>query len=155
MHVCIFRSCLSKINNTFVDNVEYLDIVMLMYNLWEYRDKFFMISGSLWNYYEDEINDDANENVNHRTKNNKTITSKYSKCKPKLIERTPADNNTLDVEVIVPLKYLSELNIIAYFYLFTLKLMKHFTTLLNWFLVNMQVSTYILFSNTRFVSTDS
>ena len=75
MHVCIFRSCISKINNTFVDNVEYLDIVMLMYNLWEYRDKFFMISGSLWNYYEDEINDDANENVNHRTKNNKTNVS--------------------------------------------------------------------------------
>ena len=130
---------------------------MLMYNLSEYRDKFFMISGSLWNYNEDEINDDANENVNHRTENNKTITSKLSKCKPKLIESTPDDNNTLDAEVIVPLKYLSELNIIDYFYLFTLKLMKHFTTLLNWFLVNMQVSTYILFSNTRtcFVSTDS
>ena len=127
-----------------------------MYNLLEYRDNYSMISGSLWNYYRGEINDDVNENVNQRINNNKTITNKYFKCKPKLIESTPDDKNTLDAEVIVPLKYLSELNIIDYLYLFILKLVKHFTTWLNWFLVNMQVSIYILFSNTRacFVSTD-
>ena len=28
-----FRSCISKINNTFVDNAENLDIVMSIYNL--------------------------------------------------------------------------------------------------------------------------
>ena len=28
-----FRSCISKINNTFLDNAQHLDIVMLMYNL--------------------------------------------------------------------------------------------------------------------------
>ena len=33
-----FRSCISKINNTFVDNTEDLDIVMLMYNLLQYSD---------------------------------------------------------------------------------------------------------------------
>ena len=32
----VFESCISKINNTFIDNAEYLDIVMLMYNLLEY-----------------------------------------------------------------------------------------------------------------------
>ena len=31
-----FRSCISKINNTFVDNAKDLDIVMPMYNLLEY-----------------------------------------------------------------------------------------------------------------------
>ena len=30
-----FRSCISKINNTFVDNAEDLDIVMPIYNLLE------------------------------------------------------------------------------------------------------------------------
>ena len=33
-----FRSSKSKINNTFIDNAENLDIVMLMYNFWRYLD---------------------------------------------------------------------------------------------------------------------
>ena len=53
-----FRSCMKKINNTFVDSAEDIDIVMPMYNLLEYSDNYSMTSGSLWNYYRDEINDD-------------------------------------------------------------------------------------------------
>ena len=34
---------LSKINNTFTDNAEDLDIVMSMYNLLEYIDNYFMV----------------------------------------------------------------------------------------------------------------
>ena len=34
---------------------------MPIYNLFEYSDNCSMTSGSLWNYYRDEINDDANE----------------------------------------------------------------------------------------------
>ena len=51
---------------------------MPRYNLLEYSDNYFMTSGSLWNYYRDEINDDTNENngINNRINNNKTITSK-------------------------------------------------------------------------------
>ena len=56
-----FRSCISKINNTFIGNVEDLDFIMPIYNLFEYSDNCSMTSGSLWNYYRDEINDDANE----------------------------------------------------------------------------------------------
>ena len=33
-----FTNCISKINNTQIDNAEYIDIVMLMYNLIEYSD---------------------------------------------------------------------------------------------------------------------
>ena len=33
-----FRSCISKINNTFIDNAEDLDIVLPMYNLLEYSN---------------------------------------------------------------------------------------------------------------------
>ena len=51
---------------------------MPMYNLLEYSGNYSLASGSLRNYYRDEINDDANENNAARNKinNNKTITSK-------------------------------------------------------------------------------
>ena len=50
-----FRLCISKINNTFVDNAEDLDIVMSIYSLLEYRNNYSIASGSLWNYYRDKI----------------------------------------------------------------------------------------------------
>ena len=50
-----FRSCLSKINNTCIDNAEDLDIVIPMYNLLEYIDNYSKRFLSLWNYYRDEI----------------------------------------------------------------------------------------------------
>ena len=49
-----FRSGISKINNTFIDNAEDLDIVMPMYNLLEYSDNYSITSRSLWNFYRDE-----------------------------------------------------------------------------------------------------
>ena len=55
-----FRSCISKINNTFIDNVEDLDTVMPMYNLLEYSDNYSKTPGSLWSYFRDEINDSVN-----------------------------------------------------------------------------------------------
>ena len=66
-----FRSRISKINNAFTDNAEDLDIAMLIYNLFEYSDN--MKSGSLWKYYRDEVNDDANKNnaANNRIKTSK------------------------------------------------------------------------------------
>ena len=56
-----FRSCILKINNTFIDNAEDLDIAMSMYNLLEYSDNYSLTSGNLWNYCRDEVNEDANE----------------------------------------------------------------------------------------------
>ena len=99
-----FRSCISKINNTFIDNAENLDIVMPMYNFLEYSTNYSMTSGSLWNYYRGEINDDVNENVSNRI-NNKTITSKSFEYMTKLIGSTPDDSNILEAEIVVPLKY--------------------------------------------------
>ena len=103
-----FRSCIS-INNTFIDNAEDLDIVMPIYNLLEHSYNYSMVSGSLWNYYRDEINDYPNENntANNRINNNKTIASKSFEYKKKLMGSTPEDNNILDAEVVIPLKYLS------------------------------------------------
>ena len=35
---------------------------MTMHNLLGYSDNYSMASGSLWNFYRDEVNDDASEN---------------------------------------------------------------------------------------------
>ena len=43
-----FTNCVSKVNNTQIDNAEYIDIVMPMYNLIEYSDNYSKTSGSLW-----------------------------------------------------------------------------------------------------------
>ena len=74
-----FRAYISEINNIFTDNAEDFDIVMPIYNLLEYSDNYSTMSGSLWNYYRDEINDSANENndANNYRINNKTTASKY------------------------------------------------------------------------------
>ena len=52
----IFKNCapfttnsISKINNIQIDNAEYIDIVMPMYNLIEYSDNYSKTSGSLCN----------------------------------------------------------------------------------------------------------
>ena len=68
-----------KINDTCIDNVEDLDIIMLMYNQLEYSDNYSMTSGSLWNYYRDEISDSAIEinNDGNKIDNEKTIASKF------------------------------------------------------------------------------
>ena len=51
-----FTNCISEINNTQVDNAKDIDIVMPMYSLIEYTDNYAKTSGSLWQYYRDEQN---------------------------------------------------------------------------------------------------
>ena len=58
-----FRSCISKINNTFIEYAEDLYIVMPMYNLLELSSSYCMTSEGLWNYYRDGVNNDANEKL--------------------------------------------------------------------------------------------
>ena len=55
-----FRSCISKIINSFIDNAGDLDVVMLMYNSLEYSDNYSITLWTLRNYHRVEINDDAN-----------------------------------------------------------------------------------------------
>ena len=56
-----FTNCISKINNTQIDNAEYIDIVMPMYNLIESSNNYSKTSGSLWQYCNEipAIDDDA------------------------------------------------------------------------------------------------
>ena len=44
----LFTSCISRINNTHIDDAQYIDIVMQMYNLIEYGDNYSKTSGILW-----------------------------------------------------------------------------------------------------------
>ena len=89
-----FTKCISRINNTDIDNAHDIDIVMPMYNLIEYSDNYSKTSGSLWKYYKD----DPNDNI---------ANSESFKSKVKITRKTPNNGNTKDVEIIVPLKYLS------------------------------------------------
>ena len=96
----IFKTCapftnyISEINNTQVDNAKDIDIVMPMYNLIEYSENYAKTSGSLWQYYRDEPN-------------NNLANSESFKFKIKITGKTPTDDNEKDVEIMVPLKYLS------------------------------------------------
>ena len=97
----MLRSCISKINNTFIDNTEDLKIIMPVYNLLGCSGNYFMTWGSLWNYYRDQVNDDANENNadSYMINNSKATTSKSFECNTKIIRSTSADNDTLDADV--------------------------------------------------------
>ena len=50
------------------DNEEDLDVAMLMYSLIEYSKNYRKTTGSLWNYYRDELTDDTND-INFPNKN--------------------------------------------------------------------------------------
>ena len=98
----LFISCISKINNELIENAEDLDIVMPMYNLLEYSQNYRKTTGSLFNYYRDELSDDADDN---NSPNIKVINSKSFKYKSG-ITGTASNDGTKDVEIAVPLKYL-------------------------------------------------
>ena len=89
-----FINCISEINNTQIDNAKDIDIIMPLYNLLEYSDNYAKTSGSLWQYYRDEPNDNLAD-------------SESFKSKTKITGKTPNNGNEKDVEIMVPLKYLS------------------------------------------------
>ena len=51
-----FTDCIREINNTQIDNAKYTGVLMSMYNLIEYSDNYLKTSGSLWQYYRDDPN---------------------------------------------------------------------------------------------------
>ena len=67
---------------------------MTMYNLIEYSDNYSKTSESLWQYYRDEPNDNLAD-------------SESFKSKIKITAKTSATGNGKDVEIMFPLKYLS------------------------------------------------
>ena len=53
-----FIKCINRINSTEIDNAKDIDIVMPINNLIEQSDNYSKTSGSLWQYYKDDPNDD-------------------------------------------------------------------------------------------------
>ena len=95
---------------------------MPMYNLIEYSDNYAKISGSFWQYYRDEPNDNLAD-------------SESFKSKTKITGKPPNDGNEKDVEIMVPLKYLS-----------------NFWRTLEMPLINCEVSLMLTWSSTCVIS---
>ena len=123
-----FILCITKINNEFIEDADDLDIVMPVYNLLEHSKNYRKTIGSLYNYYRDELNDDAD---NDNFDNIKVVKSKAFKYKNKVIGnmynvdaaipnpdgagRIPNPNYNAnkngkqEVEIAIPLKYLGNI----------------------------------------------
>ena len=76
------------------DNAKDIDIVMPMYNLIEYSDNCAKTTGRLWQHFRDDPNDNLAK-------------SESFKSKIKITGKTPNHNKVKNVEIMVPLKYLS------------------------------------------------
>ena len=98
-----FINCISKINNTQIDNVEYIDTVMPMYNLTEYSDNYSKTFGSLWQYCKDIPAVDNDGNIVIFNGNNGTDSFNF---KSKIIGTTDDDEDIENDEIMIPLKYL-------------------------------------------------
>ena len=109
----LFVSCIAKINNELIEDAEDLDIAVPMYNLLEYSKNYRKTIGSLYNYYRDELNDDAN--LDNFASNN-VVSSNSFQYENKTIGNTYNVNATADdydankegtqtIELAIPLKY--------------------------------------------------
>ena len=78
-----FISCITRINGELIEDADDLDVFMPMYDLLEYSKNYRKTTGSLYNSYRDELDDDANLN-NHP--NNNVASSNAFKYKSKLID---------------------------------------------------------------------
>ena len=109
-----FVSCITRINGELIEDADDLDIAMSMYNLLEYSKNYRKTIGSLYNYYRDELSDDADDN---NFDNIKVVNSNTFKYKNKITGNTynvdagaqgydVNKNGTQEVELAIPLKCL-------------------------------------------------
>ena len=94
-----FKKCRTEINETFIDETDFINITMPMYNLIEYSDNYSDTSGSLWQFRRDEIFNNADV-----TNDNFTPSFKY---KASIIGTTEDNGTKSRVKIAAPLKYLS------------------------------------------------
>ena len=87
-----FVSCIARINNELIEDADDLDIVIPMYNLLEHSKNYRKTIGSLYNYYRDELNDDANLN---NFANNNVVSSNSFQYKNKIIGNTYNVDSTI------------------------------------------------------------
>ena len=70
-----FTSCISRINNTQIDYVHDIDVIMPMYSLIEYSYNYSETSGILWQYCRDEPTLANNGDITDFNVNNADINS--------------------------------------------------------------------------------
>ena len=100
-----FTNCISEIRQ--VDNAKDIDVVMPMYNLIEYSDNYGKTSGSLWQYCLPPLPDiPPLDNAGASTFFTEANLTDSFNFKVKFTGET-GNNGTKDVEIMVPLKYLS------------------------------------------------
>ena len=75
---------------------------MTMYNLSTASKNYSETIGCLWNYYRDEGNSGAEGNTSYSIKDSKSFD-----CKTKITGRLECKDTKKEVEIVVPLKYLS------------------------------------------------
>ena len=99
-----FTDCMSKISNSHVDNAKDIDIIMPLYNLIKYSDDYSKTSEYLRQYCKDipAVNNDGNIG----DFNGANPTDSFS-FKTKITGQTDNNGRIDNVEIMVPLKYLS------------------------------------------------
>ena len=95
----MFEKCLTEIDDTLVDEANFINIAKPMYNLIEYNDNYSDTLGSLWGFKRDEINNNANV-----SNDDNAPSFKY---KASNIGNTENNGTKNGVKRAVPLKYLS------------------------------------------------
>ena len=109
-----FVSCITRINGELIEDANDLDIVTTMYNLLEYSKNYRKTIGSSYDYYRDELSDDADDN---NFDNIKVVNSNTFKYKNKITGNTynvdagvdgydVNKNGKQEIELAIPLKYL-------------------------------------------------
>ena len=109
-----FVSCITRIDGELIEDANDLDIVIPMYNLLEYSKNYRKTIGSLYNYYRDELSDDADDN---NFDNIKVVNSNTFKYENKITGNTynvdagvdgydVNKNGKQEIELAIPLKYL-------------------------------------------------
>ena len=81
-----FTKCITKIDETTIDDVENLDLVIPMYSLIEYSSNCSKTTGSLWFYSKHEATDFKADIANDNN-------FKYFQYKVKFLENTVAQPN--------------------------------------------------------------
>ena len=101
-----FINCISKINGVKIDNAEDLDVVIPMHNLLEYSKNYRKTTGSLWNYYRDELSNPLYSNSeSSRYKTNITGNTYNLVAGDANYDANKVGKNK--TELVIPLKHLS------------------------------------------------
>ena len=106
-NIAPFTFCILKINSTLIDNAENLDIVMTIYNLFEYSKNYKKeTTRILCSYYRDEPNEESVGGGNGAIKNS-IRNSKYFDYEKSITGKLEGSKTEKEAEIVASLKCLS------------------------------------------------